>query len=139
MSERQPATNEPAGVRIDVWLWATRFFKTRALAKKAVEHGHVTLNGAAIAKASKLVRVGDRLLIERGEERFDVGVLGLPEQRASAAIARTSYEETAASIAARAQATERRRLEAAGYSRPATKPDKRARRLLRALGDIDMT
>ncbi len=139
MSEKQTTTKAPDGVRIDIWLWATRFFKTRALAKKALEHGHVTLNGTALAKASKLVRVGDRLLIERGEERFDVGVLGLPEQRTTAAVARTNYEETAASIAARAQAAERRRLESAGYSRPATKPDKRARRLLRALGDIDMT
>lgn len=132
-------TASVASVRIDLWLWATRFFKTRALAKHAVESGKIELNGSGVSKPAKTLRVGDRLRIARGEEHFDVVVAGLIEQRGSAAVAQANYAETPESRAARAAAAERRRLEAAGYVRPATKPDKRARRLLRALGDIDMT
>jgi len=124
------------GVRLDVWLWAARFFKTRALAKKAIEGGKVELNQAA-GKASKAVRVGDRLNVARGEERFDIEVAALGEQRGSAAQAQSLYHETEASRNARLEAAERRRLERSGYAKPPTKPDKRARRLIIALGDID--
>jgi len=124
------------GVRLDVWLWAARFFKTRALAKKAIEGGKVELNQAA-GKASKAVRVGDRLNVARGEERFDIEVAALGEQRGSAAQAQSLYRETEASRNARLEAAERRRLERTGYTKPPTKPDKRARRLTIALGDID--
>ena len=124
------------GVRLDVWLWAARFFKTRALAKKAIEGGKVELNQAA-GKASKAVRVGDRLNVARGEERFDIEVAALGEQRGSAAQAQSLYRETEASRNARLEAAERRRLERTGYTKPPTKPDKRARRLIIALGDID--
>src|SRR6185312_4093932 len=138
MNVNHPTAQLPS-VRVDVWLWATRFFKTRALAKHAVEGGKIELNGSGVSKPAKTLRIGDRLRIARGEEYFDVVVSGLIEQRGSAAVAQANYEETPESRAARAAAAERRRLEAAGYARPATKPDKRARRLLRALGDIDMT
>ena len=124
------------GVRLDVWLWAARFFKTRALAQKAIEGGKVELNQAA-GKASKAVRVGDRLNVARGEERFDIEVAALGEQRGSAAQAQSLYRETEASRNARVEAAERRRLERTGYTKPPTKPDKRARRLIIALGDID--
>jgi len=124
------------GVRLDVWLWAARFFKTRALAKKAIEGGKVELNQAA-GKASKAVRVGDRLNVARGEERFDIEVAALGEQRGSAAQAQSLYRETEASRNARLEAAERRRLERTGYTKPPTKPDKRARRLTIALGAID--
>jgi len=124
------------GVRLDVWLWAARFFKTRALAKKAIEGGKVELNQAA-GKASKAVRVGDRLNVARGEERFDIEVAALGEQRGSAAQAQSLYRETEASRNARVEAAERRRLERTGYTKPPIKPDKRARRLIIALGDID--
>jgi ribosome-associated heat shock protein Hsp15 len=123
-------------VRLDVWLWAARFFKTRALAKKAIEGGKVELNQAA-GKASKAVRVGDRLNVARGEERFDIEVAALGEQRGSAAQAQSLYRETEASRNARLEAAERRRLERSGYAKPPNKPDKRARRLIIALGDID--
>lgn len=139
MSNTETPNATAAGVRLDVWLWATRFFKTRALAKRAVESGKIVLNGQDIAKPAKAVRVGDRLRIVRGEETFDLSVSGLIEQRGAAAIAQAQYAETPESRAARAAAAERRKNEAAGYTRPASKPDKRARRLIRALGDIDMT
>jgi len=131
-----PATNAPAGVRLDVWLWVTRFFKTRALAKQAIEGGKIEL-GDASAKPATLVHVGNRLRITRGEDRFEIDVTALRHQRGSAALAQQCYIETQAGRAERELAAEQRRLSAAGYEKPATKPDKRARRLIRALGDID--
>jgi len=124
------------GVRLDVWLWAARFFKTRALAKKAIEGGKVELNEAA-GKPSKAVHVGDRLRLARGEERFEIEVVVLGDQRGPVALAQSLYREAEASRNARVEAAERCRLERTGYAKPPTKPDKRARRLIIALGDID--
>jgi ribosome-associated heat shock protein Hsp15 len=123
-------------VRLDIWLWAARFFKTRALAKKAIEGGKVELNQSS-GKPAKLVRVGDRLAVARGEERFEIEVAVLGDQRGSTAVAQSLYRETEASRAARTEAASRRRMERSGYAKPPTKPDKRARRLIIALGDID--
>jgi len=125
-----------AAVRLDVWMWATRFFKTRAVAKRAIEGGKVHISNAA-GKPATPVRVGDVLQITRGEDRFEVEVTGLRHQRGSAALAQQCFAETADSRAARELAAEQRRHAAAGYTKPASKPDKRARRLIRALGDID--
>jgi len=124
------------GIRIDAWLWAARFFKTRSLAKQAIEHGRVTISGAS-CKPSRPVRVGDSLRITRGEETSEVEVLGLSGKRGSAAVAQTLYRESETSIRARGEARERRRVERGGYQPPSKRPDKRARRLIRALGDID--
>lgn len=124
------------GVRLDVWLWAARFFKTRALAKQAIEGGKIRIHEGS-GKPSKLLHIGDRLRIARGEEYFEVEVLALIAQRGSAAQAQASYHETESSLAARMLAAEQRRLARAGYTSPPTRPDKRARRLIRALGDID--
>jgi ribosome-associated heat shock protein Hsp15 len=123
-------------VRLDVWLWAARFFKTRSLAKSVIEAGRVEVNGSS-AKPSRAVRVGDTLRIARGEDRYEIAVLGLSDERGSAPVAQALYQESEASRQARLAAAEQRRLEATGYAKPATKPDKRARRLIRALGDID--
>jgi ribosome-associated heat shock protein Hsp15 len=129
-------STEPAPVRLDVWLWAARFFKTRSLAKQAIEGGKIEINDAP-AKPARAVRAGDRLRIRRGEDAFVVDVVAASEQRGPAAVAQALYRETAESRAQREALRERRRLEGAGFSKPATKPDKRARRLIRALGDID--
>jgi len=137
MKQRHPANaTTAAGVRMDVWLWATRFFKTRALAKQAIEGGKVHIGNEA-GRPSKLVHVGNRLDITRGEDRYELDVTALPEKRGSAAVAQLCYRETPESRSKREQAAEQRRLSAAGYAKPATKPDKRARRLILALGDID--
>ncbi len=125
-----------ASVRLDVWLWATRFFKTRALAKQAIEGGKIKI-GDGPAKPATMVHVGDALKITRGEDRFEIEVTALRHQRGSAVLAQQCYAETPAGRAARELAAEQRRHAAAGYTRPASKPDKRARRLIRALGDID--
>lgn len=119
-----------------MWLWATRFFKTRALAKQAIEGGKIRFHDGN-GKASKMLHVGDRLRIARGEEQFEVDVCVLIVQRAAAKVAQTCYRETPQSRLAREQAAEQRRLANAGYRQPATRPDKRARRLILALGDID--
>ncbi len=123
-----------AAVRLDIWLWAARFFKTRSLAKQAIEGGKVALNEAP-GKPAKGVHVGDQLAIRRGEESFVVEIVALSEQRGPAAVAQALYRETDASRTAREALREQRRMQ--GPARPATKPDKRARRLIRALGDID--
>lgn len=123
-------------MRADSWLWAARFFKTRSLAKQAIEHGQVEINGAA-CKPSRPMHIGDRLRVRRGEESFEIEVLALSGKRGSAAVAQTLYRESESSRLAREAARERRRAERAGYQAPAGKPDKRARRLIRALGDID--
>ena len=121
-------------VRLDIWHWAARFFKTRSLAKQAIEGGKIDCNDAP-AKPSKALHAGDRLRVRRGEETFVVDVVALSEQRGPASVAQTLYRETDESRAAREALREQRRMQ--GHAAPATKPDKRARRLIRALGDID--
>jgi ribosome-associated heat shock protein Hsp15 len=123
-------------VRLDLWLWAARFFRTRSLAKQAVETGKVEVEGQR-AKASRSVRIGDALKVTRGDEAFEIEVLGLSDQRGPASIAQTLYVESDASKARRAETLATLRAARAGYQPPEGKPDKRARRLIRALGDID--
>ena len=133
-----PATGHraAASVRIDVWLWAARFFRTRTLARQAVEHGKVELGGQR-PKAARAVRIGDALRIARGEEVFAVEVVGLSDSRGPAPVAQALYRESAESLKARDEARLARRDAQAGYRAPEHRPDKRARRLIRALGDID--
>lgn len=130
------ATTLPATVRLDLWLWAARFYKNRALSKQAIETGKVEVDGQR-AKASRGVKVGDALKITRAEETFEVAVLALSAKRGAASVAQALYEESEASRMARAEAQTQRAAARTGYEAPRTKPDKRARRLIRALGDID--
>ena len=123
-------------VRLDLWLWAARFYKTRSLAKQSIESGRVDVDGQS-AKASRGLKSGEKLSVRRGDEVFDIEVLGLSSKRGSATIARTLYVESPESITRRAAQVEKRRLEATGYRAPLSKPDKRARRLIQALGDLD--
>ena len=95
--------------------------------------------GGQRAKASRAVRVGDALRIVRAEETFVVEVRGLSDTRGPASVAQGLYAESEASGAAGEQARALRIAERTGYRAPETKPDKRARRLIRALGDIDAT
>ncbi len=123
-------------VRLDIWLWAARFFKTRSVAKHAVETGKVDAGGQR-AKSSRAVRVGDILAITRGDETYEVEVRGVSDQRGPAPVAQALYLESEASRQKRDAALALRRAERTGYQAPHSKPDKRARRLIRALGDID--
>lgn len=124
-------------VRIDQWLWAARFFKTRALAKQAVDAGRVQI-GQAACKPARPVRIGDALTIRRGDERFEIEVLAVADRRGSASVAQSLYRESEASRARRLEELAQRKAERAGFKPPNSKPDKRARRLIRALGDIEM-
>ncbi|PPU69504.1 RNA-binding S4 domain-containing protein [Xanthomonas pisi] len=123
-------------VRLDVWLWAARFFKTRSLAKNAVDTGKVDVGGQR-PKPSRSLRCGEHLRIDRGGEIFEITVAGLSDVRGPAPVAQTLYVEGEPSREARAQWRLQRAAERTGYRAPEGKPDKRARRLINALGDID--
>ena len=124
------------GVRLDLWLWAARFFKTRGLARQAIEAGRVEVAGQR-AKPARGVKVGEALTIVRGEETFRIEVAGLAAKRGPAPVAQALYVESEASRLERAETRARLAAARAGYQPPGTRPDKRARRLIRALGDID--
>ncbi|MYA17759.1 MAG: RNA-binding protein [Gammaproteobacteria bacterium] len=128
MSSRPDA----ARVRLDKWLWAARFYKTRSLAKTAVDGGKVHLNGAR-TKPAKEVVTGDRLTVTRGIVEQTVIVVGLSARRGSAAVAATLYEETPASVDARERLRAERRMRAAGLTVPKSRPNKKQRRALREL------
>jgi len=125
-------------VRLDVWLWAARFFRTRSLARQAVDTGKVEVGGQR-AKASRAVRVGEAMRVTRGEETFEIQVRGLSDTRGPAPVAQALYAETTESVQRREQQRLQRAAMRDGYRPPEHKPDKRARRLIQALGDIDAT
>lgn len=116
-------------VRLDKWLWAARFFKSRSLATEAIDLGRVHVNGDRV-KPARLVRVGEKVQVQRGHERIEVFVRFLSDVRKSAPLAQLLYDETVESKAARQQAQERRRL----YLEPAQgligRPTKRNRRAI---------
>src|SRR5690242_14027642 len=114
----------PSTLRIDRWLWAARFFKTRSLATEAVQGGRVRLNGER-PKPAKEVGLGDTVEVRIGEMRWTVVVQGVAEKRGSAKLAATLYEETEESVAEREQvAAERRASPRLDGPRP-TKLDRR--------------
>ena len=138
MAHEANETGQASAVRIDVWLWAARFFRTRTLAKQAVETGKVEVGGQR-PKASRTVRVGDALRVVRGEDVFQIEVLGISDDRGPAPVAQQLYRESDASVQAREEVRLARRAARDGYRPPEHRPDKRARRLIRALGDIDLS
>lgn len=134
--ELSSAAANASDVRLDVWLWAARFFRTRSVAKQAVETGKVEVGGQR-AKPSRAVRVGDVLRVVRGDDTFEIEVRAVSEHRGAASIAQALYLESETSRLAREARRAELRAARAGYQPPQGKPDKRARRLIRALGDID--
>jgi len=119
-------------MRMDKWLWAARFFKTRGLAAKACEIGRIASNGQP-AKAARDVRVGDRLQVRNEGGDFQIDVLSLSEVRGPAAVAQTLYRETDASRELRLKLAEERKATAQFEAIPAGKPSKRDRRQLNRL------
>ena len=121
------APGAPPALRIDRWLWAARFFKTRSSAAAAVTGGKVRVNGQR-TKPAKAVRAGDRLDVRRGDRRWEVDVLATAERRGPASEAKTLYEELPESVERREREREREerraRRDAAGAGRP-TKRDRR--------------
>lgn len=123
------AAHNPS-VRVDKWLWAARFFKTRSLAATAVKGGHVHVNDQR-AKASTGVKLDDRLIISKGEAVFEIDVLGLSEQRGPAAQAVQLYAETVPGREKREARAAEQRAARISMPRPAARPDKKQRRQLR--------
>ena len=122
-----------SGIRIDKWLWATRFFKTRSLATDAVSGCKVRLNDAP-TKPARDVKAGDRLEISNGDTRWQVVVLALSDKRGRAPEARLLYEETAASIADREAEQQRRQLAREPAAEIQGRPTKRDRRQIDRFG-----
>jgi ribosome-associated heat shock protein Hsp15 len=118
-------TNE--AIRIDKWLWAARFFKTRSLAAEAVNGGKIEVNGAR-AKASRIMRLGDTLTIRRGPYEWTVVVKGLAKLRRPAPEAQILYEETAESIRQREAASAQLKLERTPEFNSPGRPSKKDRR-----------
>jgi ribosome-associated heat shock protein Hsp15 len=116
-------------VRIDKWLWAARFFKTRSLATDAVDNGKVRLDGERI-KPARAVKVDDLLTIDNGAEMWEVTVQGISDKRGAAPVARLLYQETEASVARRANEAEGRKLYREPGSMIKGRPTKRDRRAL---------
>jgi ribosome-associated heat shock protein Hsp15 len=114
-------------VRIDKWLWAARFFKTRALARDAIKGGKVQIDGHRV-KPGRTLAAGDRLTIRRGDEEFQVTVSDLDERRLSAALAQGKYVEDPASVARRESAAAQRKLDQQARAERQGRPDKRQRR-----------
>ena len=118
---------EIKAVRLDKWLWASRFFKTRKDAVEAINGGKVHLNGARI-KPSRNVQINDKLQITRNNEKYSVTVLGLNDKRRPAKEAQLLYEEDEQSIEARETEREIRRINNASVAMPSTRPNKKQRR-----------
>lgn len=117
-------------VRIDKWLWAARFYKTRSLAQQMVEGGKVHLDGQRV-KASKALRVGQMIQLRQAQDVRDIEVLALAQKRGSAALAALLYRETEQSIARREQLSAERRAVIASEPSPDHRPNKKERRDMR--------
>ena len=119
-------------LRVDKWLWAARFFKTRSIAKTAIEGGKIQLDGQRV-KVSREIYVGETLVIKQGWDEKEVVVLGLSAQRGPAPVARELYEETAASIQKRQREAQVRKAAGGAAARPTQKPGKHQRKALERL------
>jgi len=116
-------------VRIDKWLWAARFYKTRSLATEAIKGGKVSVNGNR-AKPSREAEVGDVLILRQGDDIKTVSVLALSDKRGPATVAQLLYQETDESIAKREKEKELRKLAAVQMPHGEGRPTKKSRRMI---------
>lgn len=129
-----PEKLPPSSLRIDKWLWAARFYKTRSLATEAIHSGHVKLNGTGVKPAREL-RIGDTLDITAGDTLWSIEVCGLNDQRRPASEAQLLYAETAESATHRNAAKEFKRLAPTPGSDLHGRPSKKARRQIRRFNE----
>ncbi|WP_421132874.1 ribosome-associated heat shock protein Hsp15 [Alteromonas sp. A079] len=121
------SNNTTQNIRLDKWLWAARFFKTRAIAREMVQSGKVHYNGHR-AKPSKSVELGAMIKVPAGWDSRTIEVLGLSDKRLSAALAQELYAETAESVTKREENQAARKLNAFHSPKPDNRPDKKQRR-----------
>lgn len=124
---------EDNNVRIDKWLWAARFFKTRSLAADAVDRGRVRIGGEPV-KPARVVKLNDKIFVDNGSDRWEVVVLGISDKRGPAPVARELYRETQESITRRERDAEARRLFPEPGSSIKGRPTKRDRRAITRAG-----
>ncbi|MEN8618939.1 ribosome-associated heat shock protein Hsp15 [Shewanella baltica] len=127
--------SDKTDIRLDKWLWAARFYKTRAIAKEMINGGKVHYNGQR-AKSSRNAEIGAVLKIRQGYDDKEIVIKKLSQLRQSGAIAQELYEETATSLAKRAINAEQRRLNMLNNPIPDQKPDKKQRRQLMRFKDL---
>ena len=132
MSDANSGVQPAKTVRIDKWLWAARFFKTRNLAKQAIENGRVRYNEQR-CKVSREVEIGTRLLIAQGWDEIEIDVLAISDQRGPAPVARQLYAETEASVQRRERNAADRKAAALSTPIAPERPNKRKRRQLEQL------
>ncbi|MBQ4488517.1 MAG: ribosome-associated heat shock protein Hsp15 [Ruminobacter sp.] len=123
---------DTVGIRLDKWLWAARFYKTRSLAKDMIEGGKVHYNGYR-TKPGKTVEIGANIELWQGFNKIEIVVKGLSEQRQKASIAQTLYEETPESVARREKQALEHKLQIMFAPHPEQRPDKKQRRKLLTL------
>lgn len=123
-------------VRLDSWLWAARFFKTRSLARQAVDGGKVEVNGER-SKPSRMIQPGTQLTVRKADDTFEVTVVALAKRRGPAKLARSLFTESPESVERREARRSEARMLRLGLSAPARKPDKRERRARANLRDLD--
>jgi len=128
-TDADDAVTPPGKVRLDKWLWAARFFKTRALAAEAIDGGKVSVNEDR-PKRSRVIQAGDLVAVRIGPYQHFVQVRDVSQRRGSAAIAQQLYEETPASITARAAVSEQYRSAAMTFAFQEGKPSKKERRAI---------
>ena len=119
-------------LRVDKWLWAARFYKTRSIAKAAIEGGKVHLDGQRV-KVSREITIGERLAIKQGWEEKEVIVKSLSDQRGPAPVAQMLYEETPESAQRRKREAQARKAAGGAMARPVQKPGKHERKALEKL------
>ena len=119
-------------LRVDKWLWAARFYKTRSIAKSAIEGGKVHLDGQRV-KVSREISVGERLTVKQGWDEKEVVVKALSDQRGPAPIAQALYAETRESIERREREAQARKAAGGATARPTQKPGKHERKALEKL------
>jgi ribosome-associated heat shock protein Hsp15 len=123
-------------VRVDKWLWAARFFRTRGLAKQAIEGGKVYLNGHR-TKPGKELKIGASVVIKRGWQTTEIVVTKLAEQRRGSSEAVNLYYETPASLTQREQTLADRKTRLSGYQPSSHRPSKKQRRQIHRFNDLD--
>lgn len=121
------AEKSSLSIRLDKWLWAARFYKTRSIARDMIQSGKVSYNNQR-SKPSKIVEIGAMITLRQGNEVKEVEILQLSDQRRGAPIAQTLYEETTQSVTKRQQNAELRKLHALDNPHPDKRPDKKQRR-----------